>query len=216
MSRPFDVQRFTAALLLTVLTACAGGPAPGSSPMGESDVEDLPPSQRARDEALPPAGYGTLRQDEVTVELRSGPLLIKATPLDEAVIRLTAPDTYERLRALAGSRRAEASEGAFQEPALFLISFFSYDQNVNYTPEDLFILQQGRQIRPLRVLGLTNGFGRQQLAQQETQSAIYSFDADIDYDVPITVQYGLERSDAWAGILQRLEEERVKVRSRAN
>lgn len=204
-------------IIASALAACGGGPPPGSGEIDETQAtQGLPPTERPRDEALPPAGYGTLRQDEVTVELRSGPLLIKITPLDEVVIRLTAPDTYERLRALADSRSADASEGAFQEPELFLVSFFSYDQNVNYTPEDLFIVQQGRQTRSLRVIGITNGFGRQQLGQQETQSAIYSFDTELDYDVPITFQYGLERSDEWAGILQRLEEERVKVRSRGN
>lgn len=203
-------------VVVVVTAACAGGPPPGSTELDQTVPErDLPPTDRPRDEALPPAGYGTLRQDEVTVELRSGPLLIKVTPLDEAVIRLTAPDTYERLRALASSRRAEASQGAFREPELFLVSFFSYDQSVNYTPEDLFIVQQGDQTRPLRILGITNGFGRQQLGQQESQSAVYSFDTELDYDVPLTVQYGLERSDAWATILQRLEEERVKVRSRS-
>lgn len=204
------------ACLVALAAACAGGPPPGSTELDETAPErDLPPTERPRDEALPPAGYGTLRQDEVTVELRSGPLLIKVTPLDEAVIRLTAPDTYERLRALASSRRAEASQGAFQEPELFLVSFFSYDQNVNYTPEDVFIVQQGSQTRPLRILGITNGFGRQQLGQQESQSAVYSFDTELDYDVPLTVRYAMERSDAWASILQRLEEERVKVRSRS-
>ena len=214
MRRPFPAV-LCAALTAIMLGACAGGPTPGSPELGETDSPAVTADERPRDEALPPAGYGTLRQDEVTVSLRSGPLLIKVTPLDEAVIRLTAPDTYERLRALAGSRRADASEGAFREPALFLVSFFSYEPNVNYTPEDLLIVQQGRQTRPLRVIGLSGGFGRQQLGQQETQSAIFSFDTELEYDLPLTVRYGLQQSDEWSQIVPRLEEERVKVMARA-
>jgi hypothetical protein len=192
----------------------AGGPA-GSSEIDATERPTPTADARPRDQALPPAGFGTLRQDEVTVSLRNGPLLIKVMPLDEAVIRLTAPDTYERLRALASSRRADASEGAFREPALFLVSFFSYEPNVNYTPEDLQVVQQGRQTRPLRVIGLSGRFGRQQLGQQETQSAIFSFDTELDYALPLTVRYGLQQSDEWTQIVQRLEEERVKVMARA-
>lgn len=213
MRHPFPV--FIGLLATLATAACAGGPAPGSTEIDETGRTAPTPDQRPRDQALPPAGHGTLRQDEVSVSLRSGPLLIKVTPLDEAVIRLTAPDTYERLRALAGSRRADASEGAFQDPALFLVSFFSYEANVNYTPEDLVIVQQGRESRPLRVIGLTGGFGRQQLGQQETQSAIYSFDTELDYARPMTVRYDLQQSDEWGQVVTRLEEERVKVMARA-
>lgn len=202
-------------VLLLGAVGCASGGAPGSEEIGASRGDAAMTEERPRQQPLPPPGYGTLVQDEATVSLRSGPLLVKVTPLDEAVTRLMAPDTYERLRALADSRRTEASEGAFQEPALFLVSFFSYEANVNYTPEDLFIVQQGRQTRPLRVIGLNSGFGRQQLGQQETQSAIYSFDAEFDPYLPMTVRYGMEQSNDWDAIVPRLEEERVKVLARA-
>ena len=49
---------------------------------------------------LVPAGYGTLIQDHFTLTLESGPLRVKVTPLAESVIRLAAPDTYERLAGL--------------------------------------------------------------------------------------------------------------------
>ena len=122
---------------------------------------------------------------------------------------------YGRNRPTICSRRADASEGAFQDPALFLVSFFSYEANVNYTPEDVFIIQQGRQTQPLRVVGVSNGFGRQQMGQQETQSAIYSFDTVFDPYLPMTVRYGMEQSNGWDAIVSRLEEERVKVIARA-
>ena len=60
-----------------------------------------PAAAQEEEEDLIPAGFGTLLQDEVSLSLRSGNLLIKATPMAEEVIRLTAPDTYTRLSSTA-------------------------------------------------------------------------------------------------------------------
>ena len=47
---------------------------------------------------MPPRGHGSLLQSEVSMALSSRDLEIMVTPLDESVIRVTAPDTEERLR----------------------------------------------------------------------------------------------------------------------
>jgi hypothetical protein len=185
----------------------------GCASAPESAQAQSSPPQQAQ---LVPAGLGTLRQDEVTISLRDGPLLIKVTPLTEAVIRLLAPDTYDRLHALAASRQAEAGRASsMDDPELFLVSFFSYQPDIAFTPEDLQLTYQGRILRPAAVLPVTGGWGRQRLAQQENQSAIYAFDQTIDYNQPFTVRYGAGQSDEWVRIVPKLEVERSKVRARA-
>lgn len=164
---------------------------------------------------LVPAGYGTLRQDDITVSIRSDAVLVKVTPLDEAVIRLAAPDTYGRLHALASSRREEAGRGPLREPELFLVSFFSYQPDVTFQPEDVQLFHQARNLRAFGIIPLTSGWGRQRLGQQETQNAIYVFDGPIDYTQAIRVRYGTTESDEWSRILPRLETERANVRTRA-
>jgi hypothetical protein len=159
-----------------------------------------------------PAGFGELKQDEVTMSLRSGPLLIKVTPLSEHVIRLLAPDRYRALNALA---RREPKDTTIVPRELFLVSFFSYEPNITFTPEDLQLSHQGKLMRATAIRQYTSGFGRQQLRQEEQQSAIYVFDERIAYELPIVVQYGMERSNDWSRILPKLEEERAKVRVRA-
>jgi hypothetical protein len=57
--------------------------------------------------------------------------------------------------------------------------------------------------------------GRQRLAQQEDQRAVYAFSGRFDYNQGITVRYGLDQSDAWNSIVQKLETERVKIVARA-
>ena len=199
-----------AALSALFSVGCASGPAlPGGNPQPAEETART----RGQQQLVPP-GYGTLKQDEVTVSLRSGPLLVKATPLDEVVIRLLAPDTYDRLHALAESRRSAAARSATTAaPALFLVSFFSYQPDIAFQPEDLQLTHQGRLVRAGTIVPITNGFGRQRLAQQESQTAIYVFDARIDYEQPIVVRYGFEESNEWSRIIPKLEVERARVRA---
>lgn len=167
--------------------------------------------------SLPPAGFGSLHQDEFSVEIVDASLHVKVTPLAEEVIRLAAPDTYDRLRALAGSRQTQAerlteSEGA----ALFLVSFFSREPNVEYRPDEIRISHRGRIQGPAGIVPLTTGWGRQLLQPQQTQSAIYAFEPPFDYQLPLTIRYGLLLSDEWnQSIVPKLEEERTRVISRA-
>jgi hypothetical protein len=160
-------------------------------------------------------GYGSLKQDEITVSVRSGALLLKVTPLAEHVIRLLAPDTYTRLHGLAESRRPEAIAATSQPVELFLVSFFSNQPDVTFQPHDVQVLQQGRLLRPVAVLPITSGWGSQILQQQETQSAIYAYESPLNYDLPMTVSYAAQTSDAWLNVIQRLQVERTRVQSRA-
>ncbi len=159
-------------------------------------------------------GHGSLRQNQFTVELRSGALRIKVTPLAEEVIRLAAPDTYQRLHRLAelwGPRaRQEAGD---PEAELFLVSFFSYQPEVDYEPENLQLTHRGRHLAPRAIVSLTGGWGRERLRQQETQNAVYAFAGTIDYAQAFVVRYGLDRSDGWLQVIPVLERERSRVRS---
>ena len=196
-------------LLISVL-ACAGGPEPAIGQAGANAQQD---SARK----LVPAGFGTLKQDEFTVQLRNDALQIKVTPLAESVIRTAAPDTYDRLRKMAEARRQEAERnaGANNNLELFLVSFFSYTPDTEYQPEALQVTHHGRQMRAVAILPITAGFGQQRLKQQVNQMAVYAFEGPIEYDQPITVRYNNDQSDAWSGILQKLEIERAKILARA-
>ena len=207
------MTRSMAVFLVACTAACGGGP--GSEPM---------PGPRAAatqdpDTALPPVGHGTLRQDAFTVALRVGDLQIKMTPLAEEVIRLAAPDTYQRLRELAQARadwaRRTASAAGLQDaPLLFLVSFFTFAPQSEYTPTDLQIQSEGRLYRALGFAPVTPGFGSQWLRQEETQIALYAYDPEIDLSIPMIVRYGTVTSAAWESIVSTLEGERARVLAR--
>lgn len=207
----FGMRSFVLALCTVSFAACAPA-GPGTGAAAPADVRTPQPARSA--DSLVVAGFGTLRQDEVTVSIRNGPVLVKVTPLDEAVIRLLAPDTYDRLSSLSRSRSEEAARLGLGEPEMFLVSFFSYEPDAAFQPEDLQIVYQSRLLRPTTIVPLTSGWGRQRLDQQETQTAIYAFDEQIDFEQVLTVRYGMEESDEWRRILVVLENERGRIRSR--
>ena len=173
------------------------------------------PGTLAGPEALPPPGFGTLHQDQVTVSITSGSLQIKVTPLAESVTRTTAPDTYRRLSGLAGRFGADAvrSTGA-DDPALFLVSFFSESPDAAFVPEELQLISRGQRLRPGAILAVTPGWGQRRLEQRETEMAVYAFGEGVDLESELVVVYGLVESNAWAAILPRVQAERARARAR--
>jgi hypothetical protein len=63
---------------------------------------------------------------------------------------------------------------------------------------------------------VTPGWASHRLEQQETRSAIYAFDPELDPELPFSVRYANVESDDWIRILPRLQSERAKIRARAS
>lgn len=194
------------AAIILVGVGCASTPQPTQA--------QQPPAQDTA-QAEVPVGLGTLKQDEFTMGLRSGALLVKVTPLDESIIRLAAPDTYDRLQSLRDSRLADARTRTYSEhPELFLVSFFSYQPDVTFQPEDLQIEHQGRLLRAATILPLTPTWGKGRLNQQEIATAVYAFAEPFNFDLPIVVRYGMDENADWLRIIPSLQVERGKITAR--
>jgi len=209
--------------LLTTLVACASAaPVPaqvtsGAPPAGQAGV-----SGDTLDPNWVPAGYGTLRQDDIA--LKSSPangLQIRAIPLDERIIRLLSPDSYRALSELQASKRAAllAVKERNRLPAysIWYVSFFALEQGeTRFSPQEFIIGNGGRDYRPLDIVPLTPGFGEYRLKQREVQSALLIFDGQIDLNQPVTAQLeSVPSVTDWNTVLQRVERERALVRSRA-
>lgn len=200
------------AVVASAILSAAGCAAAG----GASDAPATSAPGAGEDASLVPPGYGTLRQDDVSLSLRSGDLQVKVTPLAESVIRLTAPDTYRRLHGIAESHRsALVAETGRHAPTLFLVSFFSLAPDVTYEPEDVEIVSRGLRYRPLAIRPVTPGWGAQRLDQRETRLAVYAFGGAIDLDGEMAVEYRGARNARWRRIVTELQAEREKVRARA-
>lgn len=197
--------------------AAAPPPAPAPAP----SATPATPAIAAADTnaaGLVPAGYGTLRQEDIAIKLFLPDVDVRLTPLDESVIRTLSPDSYRALRELAESRRAAIARLAAQRGLLrgnlWYVSFFGRAPDARFSPLELTVTSGGHAFRPVEVLPLTTGFGEQRLQPRETQSAIYIFDDALDVNQRVVVSLGSQRSESWEGTLRTIERERVLIRSR--
>ena len=194
----------TVAVLTAALTACA---------QAQQDTSAM------LDDALPPAGYGTLRQEAVALRLRTDQVQIQVVPLDERVIRLLAPDTYNSLHRLSRSKQTDVEAAArrhgVRDPTLFLVTFFGLQPETRFTPEDLAVTSQNRLFRPLEILPLSPLWSGHQINQRETAMAIYLYGDGVRVLDPFVVEYVIIRNDSWEQILRVLDGERASVLARA-
>jgi hypothetical protein len=188
--------------------------APAGGPVGDPlSVGDDSPQTPVE---VPP-GFGTLRQEEVSVLLRRGELQIRITPLDEAVIRLTAPDTYERLSALGRGHQEIFRErtGTAVPFQLFLVSLYSESTEVNFEPEALTLVNRGLRYRPVEIRPVTPRWDSRVLIPREALLAVYAFPYDLDLEQEMEVEYQEVRSRMWQEVLPVIQREQALVRARA-
>lgn len=168
---------------------------------------------------LPPAGFGSLRQDQVAVRLTTSNLSVRVLPLDERVIRLLAPDTYSSLLQLKRSRAvdiANATRAAGSDTATaFVVTFFGVQPDTRFDPDQLYLSSQNAFYRPIGIIPLTPSWSEGTLGQRQQAVAIYLFQTGIPILQPFTLFYGDQQSDAWATSIRTLEAERSRVLGRA-
>jgi hypothetical protein len=188
-----------AAPALALLASCtiAPGPGPTGAGAGPSDL---------------PSGYGTLRQEDVSLTLVSGDLQLMVTPLHSSVTHVTAPDTQRRLDALVATYAASANEDG---SGLFLVSFFSDRPDVRFDPDEVQLVAQGFRLRPASITPLTPSWGERRVDQRQQVMAIYRYPGSVDLESDLVLGYGLEQTSAWSSILPRIQAERGRVRARA-
>jgi hypothetical protein len=194
-------------MLLVLTVACA-------SSTRAQDTTQAPPGA-----GLPPAGYGTLRQEDIAIRLRSAALQIRVLPLDERVIRLLSPDSYASLHKLRESMAPAIAEVAAQAgihaPALMFVSFFGLQDQARFVPEDVTITSRSRFFRPVSILPISPRWSEQQLSQRETATAVYLYEDGIALLDPFSVSYGGATSNDWERALPVLDRERAAVLARA-
>lgn len=208
-----------AALVAIALGACA--PATASSPSGRAPSPAPPQTPAVGDttSGLVPPGRGTLRQDDIAIKIQLPNVLVKLIPLDESVIRVLSADSYQALRQVAESRRAEVARLAtlhgLRERRLWYVTFIGLAPDARFTPTDLTMSSGGRDFRPLEVLPLSAGFGNQRLELRQPQAALLLFDDGVDVSQPLAVTSGTQRNTDWQQILQTIERERASILGRA-
>jgi hypothetical protein len=200
-------------IVVALVTAC-------SSKAPAQVVPPTPaPADTAGDEAghLPPIGFGSLSQDLITLRLRSGSIEIRFVPLDERVLRLLTPDTYQALQSTLQQAQPQidsvAKRRGIRTPGVAVVSFFGLAPNSRFDPQVLIIEHRNRQIRPIAVLPSSPTFSAQQLDVREHATGIFLFEEPLPVTEPFTLSYLDTRSTEWERRLQRLDAERARIQS---
>ena len=208
-----------AVVMSATVGACASTSATSSAP---GTTLPGPPARITPDSAstlLVPAGFGTLKQEDISIVLNPNGVRVTAIPLDEAVIRVLAPDSYRALRAVLERKRQvitqRAASHGVRDPRVWMVSFLGLVPDARFVPTDITVTSGGREFRPIDVIGLTAGFSEQRLQPREMQRGLVVFDSGLDVSQPVAVTMGAERNTDWETILQRIDAERATIRARA-
>jgi hypothetical protein len=208
---------------LAIVTACGAPPAVSTLP-AQGAVPERRITQDSTSSALVPAGFGTLKQDEIAIVLQPSGVRVTVIPLDESVIRALAPDSYRSLHNTLESKRQQVLQRAashnLRDPRVWYVTFTGLVPDARFVPTDITVTSGGRDYRPLEVLGLSPGFAEQRLQPRQTEKGLLIFDEALDVTQPITVTIGSERNTDWSNdrsdsILSKIESERAQIRARA-
>lgn len=192
---------------LLVAVACLPGThagAQGATPAGLGDTV--------------PAGFGTLRRDDITLRFATAQLQLQILPLDERVIRLLAPDTYKSLEQLIQSKQKDIADAASHSgvtyPTLVMVTFYGQAPGARFTPEDVQVQSRGRLFRALATVPLSPTWGSLQLDLRQQAVAIYLFEDGLTWSEDASAEYQGTQAP-WSHSFQLLQQERARVRARA-
>jgi hypothetical protein len=210
------------ALLAPVALGCGGASHAAAQQGAPTPAATVGAGTAASDDpqGLIPPGLGTLRQDDIALQLELEGVQVKAIPLDESIIRTLSPDSYRALHNLKEGRASQiAATGrryGSNQPDLWYVSFFAVAPEARFSPQEFIITNNGRDFRPLDVLPLTPGWGEQRLKVREVQAALYLFDPSLDTSQPLTVRVETAQNTEWPNVLRRVQREQALIRSRSS
>ena len=168
---------------------------------------------------LPPPGFGSLKQSDLALRLRSDELEVRLVPLDQRVTRLLARDAYESLEGLVRSRRSSidslARLSGISAPGLALVTFFGAREGARFDPSNLNLGIRNQLLRPRGIVPFSPRFSSQQLDVREQVSAIYVFDELLPVTDAFTFSYQGQVSEDWRNRQRLLDRERGRVAARS-
>lgn len=207
--------RLPAVLLLAAVAVLA---APACASAQHPDQEPAPDQAPSSVSRMPPEGYGSLTQSDLTLRIVTPEIEVRMVPLDQRVTRLLAPDTYRSLQGLVESRRASidsiARRSGTSRPGLALVTFFGQQAGIRFDPQTVAVTFRNQYLQPIGIVPYSPRFNSQQLNVREQVSGIYLFQEELPVGDSFRFSYGSLNSDDWQNKQRELDRERARVSSR--
>jgi hypothetical protein len=208
--------RLSVVLLFAALVALA---APGCASAQHPADQPEPPPDQASPNRMPPEGYGSLTQNDLTLRIVTPEIEVRLVPLDQRVTRLLAPDTYRSLLGLVESRRPSidsiARRSGTSRPGLALVTFFGQQAGIRFDPQTVAVTFRNQYLQPIGIVPYSPRFNSQQLNVREQVSGIYLFQEELPVGDSFRFSYGNFNSDDWQNKQRELDRERARVSARA-
>ena len=176
-------------------------------------------AQAQADDGLPPAGYGRLNQDNLSIGMRTNSLDIRLTILQESALRLLNQDSYTSLNRLVESKRAQIDSVAtlfgVPEPGLLMVRFFALVEGTRFDAQLLTANVNTLFLDPVAIIPLTTSIQSDRLSRQQQAVGIYVFADVLTPYFPMAFTYGATTTNAWdSNRVQVLQRERNRIQSR--
>jgi len=158
-----------------------------------------------------PTGRGSLREEQLSLLLADGAVVLRVTPLSPSVARLSAPDTETRLTALL--RTFEERRGGEHGGTVFLVTFVTPEEGLAFRPDEITLIHAGIREAAEITLPLTAGWDALTLRPREPQSALLHFPVEVDFHEGFRIEYGITSTADWGRVLPLLRTEEARVRA---
>ena len=176
-------------------------------------------AQDQADDGLPPAGYGRLNQDNISIGMRTNSLDIRLTILQESALRLLNQDSYTSLNRLVESKRAQIDSVAtlfgVPEPGLLMVRYFALVEGTRFDAQLLTANVNTLFLDPVAIIPLTTSIQSDRLSRQQQAVGIYVFADVLTPYFPMAFTYGTTTTNGWdSNRVQVLQRERNRIQSR--
>ena len=176
-------------------------------------------AQVQTDDGLPPAGYGRLNQDNISIGMRANSLDIRLTILQESALRLLNQDSYASLHRLVESKRAQidsvASLYGVPDPGLLMVRYFALVEGTRFDAQLLTANVNTLFLNPVAIIPLTTSIQSDRLERRQTAAGIYVFADALTPYIPMAFTYGATTTNGWnSDRVEVLQRERNRIQSR--
>jgi hypothetical protein len=201
------MTRLTLLAAALVLAASAGAAQEGNPPANEDPMG-----------VLPPVGYGKLTQSDISLSIRSNPVEVRFTPLNERLLRLLAPDAYRALRGMVETHQTDidsvARQAGTSQPGLMMVTFFAQQPDIRFDASSVGVSVRTRRIDPVGIIPLDSLISTQQLPVRGQAMGLYVFSEELPVYEPMTFSYGNVTVDDWTRKLRTFDRERARIDAR--
>ncbi|MCZ6756342.1 MAG: hypothetical protein O7E49_13620 [Gemmatimonadetes bacterium] len=180
---------------------------------------DTAVAQIQTNDGLPPAGYGRLNQDNLSIGMRTSSLDIRLTILQESALRLLNQDSYASLHRLVESKRVQIDSIAelysVPQPGLLMVRYFALVEGTRFDAQLLTANVNTLFLNPVAIIPLTTSIQSDRLERRQTAAGIYVFADVLTPYLPMSFTYGATTTNGWdSNRVQVLQRERNRIQSR--